>query len=245
MPKRPLPVDQSRPKNRLLRALAPADLQRLGRELRTIPTPSRFIFYKPGKPVEYVYFPNGGVVSVTTVLSDGRMVEAATIGLEGMVGFEAVLSPDPVSQTETMVQVPDAGSDTDSERLPLDVFRRELSRNPPFADLMGRYTLAVMRQTMHSTACNALHEVPERCARWLLTTHDRVREDTFKLSHEFLGMMLGVRRQSVTVAAGTLQRAGLITYRQGIVQIRDRKGLEGAACECYALIRQGFDALRV
>ena len=227
--------------NRLLRSLAPEDLERLSADLRTIPTPNGHVFYRMGETVDHVYFPNVGVFSVATGVSDGRMVESATVGPEGMIGLEAFLSSNPIAQAETLVQVP--ADETSAEMLSVDAFRRELARSPRFAELLGRYTLAVMRQGMQSTACNALHDVYERCARWLLMTHDRVEADTFKLTHEFLGMMLGVRRQSVTVAAGTLQRAGLITYRQGLVQIRDRRGLEAASCECYALIRQTFDAL--
>ena len=113
-----------------------------------------------------------------------------------------------------------------------------------FHDLLGRYTQVVIAQMMQSTACNALHQVPQRCARWLLMTHDRMHEQDFHLSHEFLAVMLGVQRPTVSVVAGTLQEAGLIRYKHGRVTVRDRKGLEAAACECYAIIRAHFDRLR-
>lgn len=236
----PRPLRDQRPRNHLLRALPAADFQRLLPDLKTIPVRARHVFHEQGAPIEYVYFPNGGVASITSVLSDGTMIEAATIGDEGMVGLEAFLGSDPVSPGHSMMQVPD----TDAEMLTVVAFKRELARQGALFNLMGRYAQSILAQMMHSTACNARHHVQERCPRWLLMTHDRMRRDDFHLSHEFLAIMLGVRRQTVTVIAGTLQAAGLITYRRGHVTVVDRKGLEAASCECYALIRRHFDALR-
>jgi len=235
-PRRP---SDERPKNRLLRALPAADFQRLLPDLKTIATDTRHVFQKPGEPVDYVYFPNGGVASVTAVLSDGALVETAVVGLEGMVGIEAFFGKDPIAPGESMMQVPD----TDAEQLSVVAFRRELARQGALFELMGRYAQAAFAQIMQSTACNARHHVQERCPRWLLLTHDRVGRDEFDLSHEFLATMLGVRRQSVTVVAGTMQAAGLIRYKHGRVTVLDRAGLETASCECYALIRRRFDAL--
>jgi CRP-like cAMP-binding protein len=140
----------------------------------------------------------------------------------------------------TMMQVPD----TNVERLSVSAFREELARGEVLSILIGRYAQTTLKQMMQSSACNALHHVTERCPRWLLMTHDRVEGDTFQLSQEFLAVMLGVRRQSVSVVAGTLQKAGLITYRHGRVTVLDRAGLEAASCECYAAIRSYSDALR-
>jgi CRP-like cAMP-binding protein len=134
-------------------------------------------------------------------------------------------------------------SDTNVEQLSVAAFRREVSHQGAFADLVGRYAQATLAQMMQSAACNALHHVQERCSRWLLMAHDRVGGDEFHLSHEFLAVMLGVRRQSVTVVAGTLQGAGLISYKHGRIKILDRKGLEAASCECYAIVRRKFDAV--
>jgi CRP-like cAMP-binding protein len=234
---RPPPTD--RPKNLLLRALPEQDFQRLLPDLKTIPTHAKQTFYKHNGPIEYVYFPNGGVASITAMLSDGTMIETATVGLEGMVGIEAYFGRDPVAPGDTMMQVPD----TNAEQLSVAAFRRELARDGALSELVGRYAQVTVAQMMQAAACNARHQIQERCSRWLLMTQDRVRRDEFHLSHEFLGVMLGVRRQSVTVVAGTLQAAGLITYRHGHVKIVNRKGLEAASCECYALIRQKFDAL--
>jgi len=127
--------------------------------------------------------------------------------------------------------------------LSVEQFREELARHGAFHELMGRYTQVVISQMMQSTACNALHQVQQRCARWLLTTHDRMHEQDFHLSHEFLAVMLGVQRPTVSIVAGTLQDAGLIRYTHGRVRVLDRKGLERAACECYSIIRGHFDRM--
>ena len=228
------PVRSRRPKNRILRALPAADFQRLLPDLKTVPAPSTHVFHKRGDLITDVYFPNGGLASITAVLGEGTRVETATVGREGMVGLEAFLGRDPVSPGESMMQV----ADGTAERLSVVAFRRELARQGALFDLMGRYAQTAVAQMMQSTACNTLHQINQRCCRWLLMTHDRVGKDEFHLSHRFLAMMLGVRRQSVTVVAGMLQGAGLLTYKHGQIRILDRKGLEKASCECYRLLRQ-------
>jgi CRP-like cAMP-binding protein len=230
---------QARPKNKLLLALPQADFERIRNDLKTIPTRAKQVFQKQGELVKYVYFPNGGVMSVTNVLSDGTMIETATVGREGMLGIETFFSDDAVASGLTLMQVPD----TDAERLGVPAFRRELSRQGALHDLIGRYVQATIKQMMQSTACNARHHVTERCPRWLLMTQDRVGHDSFHLSQEFLGVMLGVRRQTVSLVAGTLQKAGLIQYVHGRVTVLDRAGLEAASCECYAATRTQFDTV--
>jgi CRP-like cAMP-binding protein len=157
-----------------------------------------------------------------------------------MVGLEAFFGANAISPGMTIMQVPD----TDAERLGIDAFRQELARGGALSIMMGRYAQTTVRQMMQSTACNALHHVTERCPRWLLMTHDRVDGDSFHLSQEFLAVMLGVRRQTVSVVANTLQKAGLITYRHGHVTVLDRAGLEAASCECYAAIRNYAQAVQ-
>ena len=188
----------------------------------------------------HVYFPNGGVISVTAVLADGTMIETATVGHEGMVGIEAFFGDHPIAPGQTMMQVPD----TNAEMLSVTAFRRELGRQGALSTLMGRYAQTSVAQVMQATACNARHNVHERCCRWLLMTHDRVGRNDFALSQEFLAMMLGVRRQSVTLVAGTLQEAGLIVYKHGQITVLDRSALEAGSCECYGLMRQRFETLR-
>jgi CRP-like cAMP-binding protein len=178
---RPPPID-GRPKNRLLAALPDEDFRRLLPDLKTIPIRTRQVLHQQGELIRQVYFPNGGVCSITTVLSDGMTVEAATVGDEGMLGIEAFLTDDAVAPGETVVQVPD----TDAVMVSVETFRREIADHGPLHDLLGRYTQSVIAQMMQTTACNALHQVPQRCARWLLMTHDRMHRQDFSLSHEFL-----------------------------------------------------------
>ncbi len=238
-PVRPPPTG-GRPKNRLLAALPAEDFRRLLPHLKTVPIRPRQVLHKNGEPLRAVYFLNGGVASITTTLSDGTMVEAATVGIEGMLGIEAYLSENAVAPGDTLIQVPD----TNAEALSVEDFRREMAERGALHGLLGHYTQALIAQMMQSAACNALHQVQQRCARWLLMTHDRMHEQDFHLSHEFLAVMLGVQRPTVSVVAGTLQEAGLIRYTHGHVTVRNRKGLERAACECYAVIRAHFDRLR-
>jgi CRP-like cAMP-binding protein len=228
----------ARPQNRVLAALPEEDFLRLVPHLVVEPHEIKDIVYDQGAPIGDVYFPTAGLISITTLLADGATVEAATVGDEGLVGIEALFSAQPVSNGEVMFQI--AG---EAARLPLARFREEIDRHGALFESLGRYAQYVIAQMMQSAACNARHQVQERCARWLLMTHDRVHRDEFYLSHEFLATMLGVRRQSVTVVAGTLQGAGLIRYTRGHVNILDRASLEAASCECYGLIRRRYDAL--
>jgi CRP-like cAMP-binding protein len=221
--------------NLLLAALPPEDVQRLRHALDVIPLPLKQFLHRPGDVIEYVYFPGGGFCSELTVLESGEMVEVATIGREGMVGIFAAKNGH-VALSAAMVQA-------ESEicyRLPVDVFRSELERGGRFSEIVTRYTHAHVAFIMQSTACNAVHTVEQRLARWFLMAHDRVGRDEFPLTQEFVAMMLGVTRPTVTIVAGTLQKAGLITYRRGTVTILDREKLGRAACECY---RVGTDLL--
>lgn len=229
-----------RPKNGLLARLPEVDFARLAPHLKTVPVGARQVLYEVGEPIRHVYFPNGGVISITTPLSDGTTVEAATVGDEGMVGIEAFLRSDPTAPGNTLMQVPD----TDAEMLRVEDFRHELDTRGGLHEALGRYAQVFIAQMMQTTACNARHQVQQRCARWLLMTHDRMHEQDFRLSHEFLAVMLGVERPSVSVVAGALQEASLISYKHGLVTVRDREGLEAAACECYPIIRAHFDKLR-
>ena len=231
------PPPSGRPRNRLLSALPDEDFRRILPGLTIIPIPAKKVLQKQGEPIRQVYFPNGGVCSITTVLADGTTVEAATIGDEGMLGVEAFLTDDAVAPGETVVQVPD----TDAVMMSAEDLRREVAEHGALSDLLGRYTQTVIASMMQTTACNALHQVQQRCARWLLMTHDRMHQENFNLSHEFLAVMLGVQRPTVSVVAATLQEAGLISYSHGRVTVRDRRGLEAAACECYPIIRGYFD----
>jgi CRP-like cAMP-binding protein len=224
------------PANQLLAALPASDYARLAPTLTVIPLKLKRFLHKPGEPLDQVYFPGGGFVSVVTVLKDGSMVEVATIGREGMIGMSGALNREP-SPSATMVQ---AESDI-CYTMPAKTFREEMDRRGPFYDLLTRYGQALIGFIMQSTACNAVHSVEQRLSRWLLLAHDRVGKDEFPLTQEFAAMMLGTSRPTVTVVAGTLQKAGLIKYRHGRLTIVDRELLEESACECY---RTGADLLK-
>jgi len=203
-----------------------------------MPITVRQVLHPRNEPVREIFFPNGGVVSITSVMSDGAMVEIATVGDEGLLGIGAFFGGD-VMIGEAMIQVPD----TSVEVLPIEAFKRELDRRGALHGCVQRYCSGLLALMMQSTACMALHPVLERCCRWLLMTHDRVGRDTFEISHEFLAMMLGSTRPTVTVVAGTLQKAGLIQYTHGRLTIVDRRGLESASCECYLTVREHFARL--
>ena len=228
-PKRRLRSSQAPPPaNNLLAALPAEDYARLAPTLgHTVLKLKRFL-HKPGEPIDDVYFPGGGFISVVTVLKDGGMVEVATIGREGMLGMSAALNRDP-SPSATMVQ---AETDT-CYTMSAAAFRKEMDRRGAFYELLTRYGQALVGFIMQSTACNAVHSVEQRLSRWLLLAHDRVAKDEFPLTQEFAAMMLGTSRPTVSVVAGTLQKAGLITYRRGRVTVVDRENLEAASCECY------------
>ncbi len=243
-PARPLvqpPPAGGRPKNRLLAALPTEDFRRLLPYLTTVPIREKQMLHRAGRPLRDVYFLNGGVASITTTLLDGTMVEAATVGNEGMLGVEAFLGVDAVAPGDTMIQVPD----TSAETMSVEEFRRATAEDGALQDLIGRYTQVLIAQMMQSAACNAMHQVQQRCARWLLMTHDRMHGEDFQLSHKFLAVMLGVRRPTVSVVAATLQHAGLIRYTHGHVAVLDRKGLEAASCECHPIIQAHFDRLHL
>lgn len=221
------PPPQER-RNLLLAALPAADYTRIARSLETVPLKAKTLLHRAGEPIEHVYFPLGGFCSMVTVLKDGRMVEVATIGREGMVGLNALLNGNAMPST-AMVQ----GEAEACYRLQADAFRREMNRRGVFSELLVHYGQALLGFIVQSTACNAVHSVEQRLARWLLMARDRMERDDFPLTQEFAAMMLGASRPTVTIVASTLQKAGLITYHRGHLTIIDGEGLEAASCECY------------
>ena len=221
--------------NRILAALPPHELQRIAPHLTETPLAFKQSLSKADRPITQVCFPDVGVCSVMSVMQSGETAEVGTIGNEGMTGL-ALFYGDLTDPSESMVQVPGVG-----RIMPAEVFQAEMARKETLFTLISHYAHALLVQLMQSAACNALHCVQERTCKWLLMTHDRVEGDEFKLTHEFLGLMLGVRRSSVTLVAHQLQRAGMINYRLGVVTILDRKGLEETSCECYAVVRAYFD----
>jgi CRP-like cAMP-binding protein len=223
--------------NRLLAALPEKEFDRLAARMTTVPFGVRDLLYRAGGPIDHVYFPLDGVFSQVVVMEDGGAVEVGTTGYEGMLGVSVALG-DPRSHPQVFCQV--AGR---ARRLPADEFRAEADRGGPLAGVVRRYALFERAMAAQGVACNRLHGIDERCARWLLMTHDRVGAETFTLTQEFLAQMLGVRRASVTVAAGMLQQAGIIRYTRGKITVLDRDRLEAASCECYRAVRAEYDRL--
>lgn len=227
-------------KNQLLASLPDDLFARIARDLRLVKIQVGDVVIEHGVPVRDVYFPNGGVFSVTSEMKNGDLVEVANVGIEGMLGVSVFLG-DPVGTGRSLLQVPDG-------IVPVMPVRRFLDFTAlpgPFRDAISRYAQAYLLQVMQSVACNALHRIEQRCCRWLLETHDRIEGDEFLLKHEYLAIMLGSHRPTVTLVLGALQRAGLITTKYGRIRILNRANLEAASCECYAAIRDQFTRLHV
>ncbi|MGN6699663.1 MAG: Crp/Fnr family transcriptional regulator [Thermomicrobiales bacterium] len=231
------PNGDPRALNRLLALLPEEEYNRLREHGELVAFDVKMVVYENNGPLPYIYFPISGVFSMVTELGDGAVMEVATIGNEGMVGLPAFLGAG-TSPLITYSQIPGVAL-----RLEAGVFRDLAAPGTVLHEVLHRFTQALFILTAQAVACNRLHPVEARCARWLLMTHDRVRGETFPLTHEFLAQMLGVRRASVSEVMAQLQAAGLLTYQRGVVTIRDRPGLEGVACECYGIIAGEFDRL--
>lgn len=231
-------LSQSTPvRNRLLASL-PADvLADLLPKLSPVSLSLRQPLYNSDTAIEAVYFPESGMVSLVAALDDGMQAEVGIVGQEGMLGI-SLLSGIDTPFNESMVQMPGAAL-----RMTTKHFRHELEVNASFRALLLRYNEALHAQVMQTAACNAHHALEQRLARWLLMAHDRADGDELPLTQDFMAMMLGVHRPSVTVTAGILQQAGLIRYSAGRVTVLDRASLEAASCECYGTVRRRFSAL--
>jgi CRP-like cAMP-binding protein len=223
--------------NRILNALPREEYERLAPALEPVSLRIGEVLVRADEPVTHVYFPNSGTVSVICVFEDGGSVEAGMVGNEGMFGVNAFLGS-VGSPLEAVVQLPGEGL-----RMRADVLRREFRKGWQLQDLLLRYTQAFIIQIAQTAACNRAHKMVGQLARWLLMCQDRVHSDELILTQEFIAIMLGTRRASVTEAAGMLQDAGLISYRRGHIKILDREGLEAASCECYRIVKKEFERL--
>jgi CRP-like cAMP-binding protein len=229
--------EQAQERNRLLRALSPEAYAALLPHLEPVELTTGQVLWAADGPTHGVYFPRTAVCSLLTPLADEAPVESATVGCEGMVGMHVVLGT-LTTHTQGLAQIAGAAARVDAGR-----FRDWLATADGALPQLLRYAQVLLEQTAQSVACNRRHAMDERCARWLLATRDRVGGDTFLLTHEFLAAMLGVRRASVTVAAGMLQQAGLLRYRRGRVTVIDAERLEEASCECYRVVREQHERL--
>jgi len=222
--------------NRILSALPRAELERLTPHLTRKTLEFKMPLDQPDEPITMVCFPDSGVCSVMAVMRNGASAEVATVGNEGMTGV-GLFFGETEEPSQSLVQVPGIG-----RFLPAHIFVEEMERRATLHRLVAHYAHALMVQLMQYAACNALHLVDQRTCKWILMTHDRVFSDHFTLTHEFLGLMLGVRRSTLSQVAARLQEAGLITYRHGRITVLDRAGLESRSCECYAIVARYFDA---
>ena len=222
-------------KNRLLAALPNNEYTRLQPHLESVQLSNRQSLCEVGDFIRHAYFLNSGMVSLLALTQSGATVEIAMVGNEGMLGIPAILGTHKTPY-QIMVQLPAEGM-----RIKTSVIRAEFKRGGVLQDLLLNYTHALFSQITQSAVCNRFHTVEKRLCRWLLIAHDRVQGDTFHLTQEIISYMLGTPRTGVTMAAGTLQEAGLIRYKRGKITIIDRRGLEEASCECYRIIVKSLD----
>jgi CRP-like cAMP-binding protein len=222
------------PDNRILHALPVDERDHLAGLLHYFALPTRTVLFEPGQVIRFVHFPVDGVISLVTPLADGGIVEVATIGNEGIVGVPFVLGGS--LAVRAISQLGGHGL-----RMDATAFVAQLEHLPVFRELVRRYIQALFGQISQAAACNRLHSNEERLSRWLLMSRDRVASDTFPITHEFLGQMLGSRRATVTLSAGLLQAAGLIRYQRGHMTIVDAAGLAEVSCECYRVIKAELD----
>jgi CRP-like cAMP-binding protein len=226
-----VPASPEACKNRILAQLPEKEYLALSADMVRVPTRSRAVLFERDKQIKYVYFPLSGGHSVISQMKDGSAVEVGTIGNEGFSCIDVLTGAGWAAET-VICQIPG-----ESLRLPLESFTNAIKGETVLRRLSYQYLQAYLSQISQSVACNRLHSTEERLARWILISHDRVEGNEFHITQEFLAVMLGVHRPSVTVVSKTFQQAGLITYNRGTVTILNRKGLEDACCECYAAVR--------
>jgi CRP-like cAMP-binding protein len=225
----------SRPGNRILGALPQEEFDRLRPHLREVSFDIGHIIYQPEETIESVYFVNRGIVSWLATLEDGNTVEAGVIGPEGVAGVAALLG---ASSTPNQGL---AQSDVVASRISARDLIGEFRRNGELNRMILRFVHSLFTQVAQTAACNRLHTLDQRLARWLLMSHDRNANNGFPLTQEFLSRMLGVRRAGVSVSANSLRQNGLIDYHRGNIQIVDRSGLEKASCECYQIVKEEYE----
>jgi CRP-like cAMP-binding protein len=227
-----------RPENRLLASFPDDAFGRIAPYLRYESLPHGKILHRPGEDIRELYFPLDALISVTVTMRDGRTAETGVVGRREMAGINAFMGGRETTQTEYVVQVQGGGV-----RMPAEPLREEFDRNKGLRDVLLRFTQAMFAQVTQNAACNGLHSLEQRYARWLLEVRDRIGSDELRLTHEFISEMLGVRRPSISVLAGKLEAQGLISHGRGLARVVDGDGLEAAACECYAVIRDEYDRL--
>jgi CRP-like cAMP-binding protein len=224
-----------RPANRLLRVLKPAAYERLAPKLKPVSLRAKQVLYKANQPINEVYFPETAVISQLTVMSNGDTLETATVGLEGASWISAHIGA-PSMPCETVVVI--AGQ---AQTLSIHDLSSELEENEHFADVLTKYSHALLIHSMRLTGCTGLHSLEQRCARWMLTTLDRVTQDRFSVTHEFLATLLGCSRPSVSLVIEEFQKQGMLQVEPGRIIVVDRDALLTASCECYQIIKETYE----
>jgi CRP-like cAMP-binding protein len=226
----PINVGVAARKNTILAALTGSEFDLLVSKLDPIQLKLNEVLYLPGERIKHVYFLTDGIISLLTILEDGTTIEAAVVGSEGMIGLSVIMGVEKATN-EALVQAEGLAL-----RMQADDLRAAFSKESALRDSLMNYIHLLLTMLSQNAACNRMHTVEERLARWLLLTHDRVGKNDFVFTQEFMSHMLGVRRAGVSVAANTLRRAGLIDYQRGEITVLNRPGLEDASCECYRTI---------
>ncbi|HZT13637.1 MAG TPA: Crp/Fnr family transcriptional regulator, partial [Candidatus Baltobacteraceae bacterium] len=223
--------------NAILQGLEPHDVPPILKIGKLVYLATREQIYTGGEVVHDAFFPIGSVLSVVTRMQEGGMIEVGTIGREGTSAIPLLMGAT-TTANDSFCQVPGL-----AVRIPADHFHHLRTSSPRFRSLLDRYLQGYVNFLGQLAGCNRLHSVYERCSRWLLLTHDRVGQDSFSLTHEYLALMLGSTRSGVSIGLATLKRAGFVDYANGRIEILDRPGLEEASCECYLVARAQFGGL--
>jgi len=233
------PPTRAANKNLILAALPDEEYHRLLPHLKKIKLPSGEILYHPDENIDYLYFPDNAMISIIATTPDGQSAEVGVVGKEGIAGVDILMGVNS-TPNQSLVQLPDEGW-----KLPGKIALEEFRRGGEFQRISLLYIHAFMLQISQTALCNRLHTVEQRLARWLLLSHDRAEGNKLALTQEFLSIMLGTTRPSVTTAALILQGGDLIRYRRGNITVTDREGLEHFACDCYAVVKEKYDDLPI
>ena len=236
-PRPPPMTNQPRPANKILAALPDNEFERLRPKLREVSFPIGEIIYQPEEEIDSVYFLNEGIISWLAMLEDGNTVEAGLMGSEGVAGLSVILGARSTPNQALAQSAVKASKIASRDLVP------EFRKGGKLNEMMLRFVHSMFTQVAQTAACNRLHTLDQRLARWLLLTHDRTDGNQFPLTQEFLSRMLGVRRAGVSVAANSLKQSGLIEYHRGDIRVVDRKGLEKESCECYKIVKQEYEQM--
>ena len=232
-----MPTPHNPTQNHLLAAFPAAEFDRLSPHLELVPMPLGEVLYESGGLLQHVYFPTDSIVSLLYVFEDGASAEIAVVGNEGILGISLFMGGE-TTPSRAVVQSAGYGYRLKAQRL-----KNEFNRAGPVLQLLLRYTQALITQMAQTAVCNRHHSIEQQLCRWLLLSLDRLASDSLTMTQELIANMLGVRREGVTEAAGKLQRAGLIRYSRGRIDVLDRPGLEKTVCECYGVVKLEFDRL--